>query len=450
MTHRVLAAFKTVRSSVLALSALSVTTALTALLAFLSQLFFARALGPSDYGALATVLATLSLLSPLAGFGIGKYWLRAFGLEGWQAQRWLAPSLRFASLTTLVTMLLVLLWVALGAINPIVQRLALILLPTLLIYPLSELVYARFQLEGRYGQLSLWQMGPNFMRFIVAASAFVLGLGLVQIAWGLTLLLGLLSLGLTVMIGRMLHGKLRLHGHGQPSASLKGEKVELGAVFKASWPFALAGIFYLIYFQSDILLLGWMRNTAAAGVYNTAFAVMAAVYLLPGIVYQKFLLPKLHRWAEHDHQRFLGVYRFGNAASLLLGVIVAAMLFLIAPWLMPFLFGEAYRAAGQLLLVLAFAVPAHYLATSVGAVLVTQDNMRRKVWLMGLSALVNLLLNLLLIPRFGIYGAAWATVASETVLAMAYLYAAGKYIFGVSAWQGWTLNLATISAKDAD
>jgi O-antigen/teichoic acid export membrane protein len=115
---------------------------------------------------------------------------------------------------------------------------------------------------------------------------------------------------------------------------------------------------------------------------------------------------------------------------------------------MPFVFGEAYRASGQLLTVLAVAVPGHYLATSVGAVLVTQNNMRRKVWLMGLSALVNLLLNLLLIPSFGMYGAAWATVISETVLVLAYLYAAGRYIFGARAWYGWTLDIALISSKE--
>jgi O-antigen/teichoic acid export membrane protein len=208
-----------------------------------------------------------------------------------------------------------------------------------------------------------------------------------------------------------------------------------------SWPFALAGVFYLIYFQSDILLLGWMVGPEAAGLYNAAFAVMAAVYLLPSVAYQKYLLPKLHRWAEHDRPRFLAVYRFGNAASLLLGFAVAAALLLVAPWGMPLVFGEAYRTSGQLLLVLALAVPGRYLATSVGSVLVTQDNMRRKVWLMGLTALVNLALNMLLIPRYGVYGAAWATVASESVLVLAYLYAAWRYVFGREAFRGWTLRL---------
>lgn len=448
MTGKLLNALKSAQSSIFALSALSITTALTALFAFFSQLLFARALGPAHYGALATVLATISLLSPLAGFGIGKYWLRAFGLEGWKARRWLLPSLYLSGLTSILALTLFTIWAMTSTIDPIIGRLALILLPTLLVYPLAELTYAKFQLEERYGALSLWQMTPNLARFIVALCTFTLGLNLVDVAYGLTVLLGVVIVSFGCVVWRMLRGHFRLVGHSKNDMLPTLPQVHLKDVFKQSWPFALAGMFYLIYFQSDILLLGWMVGPEAAGLYNTAFAVMAAVYLLPSIIYQKFLLSKLHRWAEHDKARFLGIYRFGNAANLLLGSVVAVLLFLLAPQLMPFVFGEAYRASGQLLTVLAVAVPGHYLATSVGAVLVTQNNMRRKVWLMGLSALVNLLLNLLLIPSFGMYGAAWATVISETVLVLAYLYAAGRYIFGARAWYGWTLDIALISSKE--
>src|SRR5690606_28888087 len=129
---------------------------------------------------------------------------------------------------------------------------------------------------------------------------------------------------------------------------------------------------------------------------------------------QKYLLPKLHRWIEHDKPKVLAVYRFGNGSTLALGVVVAIGLYLVGPWALTLVFGEQYAPAGAVLRVLAVAVPARYLATSAGAVLATEDNMRRKVWLMGLTALVNLSLNVALIPRYGIHGAAWATVASET------------------------------------
>src|SRR5690606_7860769 len=104
---------------------------------------------------------------------------------------------------------------------------------------------------------------------------------------------------------------------------------------------------------------------------------------------QKYLLPKLHRWAEHDQPRFLAAYRFGNGFTLALGFVVALLVYFVAPWVVRLVFGQEYAAVGTILAILSIAVPGRYLATSVGAVLVTQDNMRRKVWLMGAAAVVN-------------------------------------------------------------
>src|SRR5687767_12146338 len=60
--------------------------------AFLTQVFLARKLGSNDFGAFSSALTTITLLAPLAGFGISQYWLKAFGQEGWAAKRWLKPS----------------------------------------------------------------------------------------------------------------------------------------------------------------------------------------------------------------------------------------------------------------------------------------------------------------------------------------------------------------------
>src|SRR5690606_31615279 len=122
---------------------------------------------------------------------------------------------------------------------------------------------------------------------------------------------------------------------------------------------------------------------------NVAFAVMAAVFLVPSVVHQKYLLPKMHRWAEHDRDRFLSAYRLGNGATLALGVVMAVAVYLVAPVAIPLVFGQDFAAATAVIAILCVAIPGRYLATSVGAVLVTQDNMRRKVWLMGLTAAVN-------------------------------------------------------------
>src|ERR1700743_3192202 len=90
--------------ALIAIGFLWLSTALGAFLSFLTQTLLARHLGPADFGLFSSSLATVSMIAPFAGFGQSQFWLRAYGVEGWQASRWLAPSLRFITYTTSAAM----------------------------------------------------------------------------------------------------------------------------------------------------------------------------------------------------------------------------------------------------------------------------------------------------------------------------------------------------------
>ncbi|MBE0471968.1 MAG: polysaccharide biosynthesis C-terminal domain-containing protein, partial [Methyloprofundus sp.] len=186
--------------------------------------------------------------------------------------------------------------------------------------------------------------------------------------------------------------------------------------------------FHLIYFQSDIILVKYITGDEAAGYYNVAFTIMVAVLLFPGIVYQKFLLPKMHRWAHHDRALFYKVYRQGNVAMLILGLLAMALIWLLSPLAIPFLFGDEYKDAVGLLTILALSAPILFVASSVGATLVTQEHMKTKVKLMGLVAIVNILLNLAFIPFYGAEGAAVSTLMSNVLLLTLYVHYRKKAI----------------------
>ena len=68
--------------------------------------------------------------------------------------------------------------------------------------------------------------------------------------------------------------------------------------------------------------------------------------------------------------------------------------------------------------------------------------MNNKTKIMGLVAMINLVLNFLLIPIYSIYGAAISTLISEILLLSLYSFSAMKNIFGVKMWQNWFLGLS--------
>src|SRR3954466_11391226 len=104
-----------VRRALTTVSMLGVATATGALMVFLTQTLLARELGPTPYGLFASSLATVTMIGPLAGFGLTQFRLKVYGAEGWAAGRWLKPSLRFSLLTTALALVILVAWALLGA-----------------------------------------------------------------------------------------------------------------------------------------------------------------------------------------------------------------------------------------------------------------------------------------------------------------------------------------------
>jgi O-antigen/teichoic acid export membrane protein len=402
--------------------------------AFLTQVILARTLGPQGFGVFASVLSLMGLLVPLVGFGIAQYWLKEFGKRGWGAMRFIRPSLKFVLLNMVFIIAIVMTWGVLGPHDQ-AMRAALIIMSVFILGQVSvELISGRLQLEENYRALAVWQFMPHLARLLFLAIAIKLFGNRFNVE-SASYLFALVSLLVVATSSKplinMSKGKLSLRGHGPHQAQEESvEQPGIKDIPKHAWPFGLASIFQLIYFQSDIILVKYITGDEAAGYYNVAFTVMVAVLLLPGILYQKFLLPKIHRWANHDRVLFYKVYRQGNVVMLFFGGLATFSVWLISPLAIPFLFGEEYKTAVDLLMILAVSAPIIFVANSVGATLSTQEYMKIKVKMMGAVAIVNIVSNVIVIPFHGALGAAVTTVTSNLLLLVLYYVGARAYVFG--------------------
>lgn len=429
------------------ISVLTVFTGLGSVLSFASHIILARYLSINAYGTLSASLALIAMLVPLAGFGIGHFWLNVFGLEGWRGRRWLSPSYKFFAFTSVTTcslLILVVLFNELSGLNPIVVWLT----PWIVAMSMTELVSARLQLEERYTRLACWQTLPQLGRFAIAVTVVGVSGELYTVGKGFFAVSILIIIIAVIYLVDMVRGNLRLVGHGSPMAThdecYTPSTIEVPL---KSWPFAMTGIFYLIYFQTDILLLNWLIGPEAAGIYSVSITIMIGVYLIPNIIYGKYLLPKQHRWAEYDPDRLLAVYRYGCGMMTVSGLLVAGILIPISPWGTTLIFGTGYSESGLLLMLLGVCVPFRFLAVSVGGLLAVQQHIHRKVIYMGSIAITNVILNLILIPRFSYYGAALSTIICEVSLLVIYLVAVRRWMFGAAAWQRWTLRYQNLPSN---
>lgn len=405
-----------------------------ALFAFLIQVSLARILAPEKYGQFAVSLTIISTLLPFASFGVHSFWLKVFGEEGWRATRWLKSSFMVLVITISIVITSII-TIAFLFIEDYDSRKLLIILSSFILGQVAyEVLSAKYQLEEKYLILSAWQFSQHFIRFLLIFISYLLltsdftfytAASIYSIVSITFFILAIYSLFKTYK------GKLELKGHGKQNISTESHYPEpsIKRVLQGVWPFGLSGFFHLVYFQSDLILIKEIKGSTDAGIYNVGFIIMVATLLLPSVIYDKYFIPKLHRWMETDLEKVRGIYKNGNLIMFLLGVTVMLCVLLVSNFGIPIIFGEKYVESIPLLNILAISIPLLFVASSVGSFLVTKNNMKLKVKIMGGIAVLNLILNCMLIPEMGATGAAITTSFSNLVLLATYFIVVQRVVF---------------------
>ncbi len=169
----------------------------------------------------------------------------------------------------------------------------------------------------------------------------------------------------------------------------------------------------IVYARVDIWLLGQLKGSVTAGHYAAADRILDAVLLIPAAlgslaIAQTSPLPPSQRW---DRTKLLA------GLAVLLAALPAAVVAPFAGPIMGWLFGESFRPTAFVLVVLLMSAPFGAVAAACSPVSAVTTR-----WLFtivfGAGLLVNIVLNLILIPTFDATGAAEANLASELLLAV--------------------------------
>ena len=401
-------------------------------LGFLTHILIARNVSPDTLGHYSAIFFLTSTLAPLSGFGISQYLLKVFGEHGWKGYAWIPSTLKFVKFSTLATWLLLVI-MALTLQETKELKIAAIIMSIIIISNLfTELVGSIFQLEEKYTHLSLWQLTQSVLKFLLLALivyGFNFKLNEISISITFALTAVLMAPFALYKIHKLKKGQIKLKGHEGKIRNEIIANVKVIDIFKESWPFGVSGFFYLIYFQLSIVIINYYMGAKIAGNYSVAFTLITAATIFPGIIYQKFLLPKMHRWAHQDRALLYKTYIFGNYIMGAIGIVVAIALYLIAPLLIEHVFGEKYVSALEIINYLLFVIPVYYVASSTGATLITGKHMIQKIKYMGFTAAISIIATISLIPLLGVNAAAASLCISYTTIIALYAYANKYHVF---------------------
>jgi O-antigen/teichoic acid export membrane protein len=166
------------------------------------------------------------------------------------------------------------------------------------------------------------------------------------------------------------------------------------------------------YTYIDTVILGLMRTDAEVGWYAASYRVYEGLTYAPSIL-AAVLTPRLSYLFGHDRPAHRAMLTRALLASTALGVVLGGCAVLAAAPIITLLFGSRYAAAALPLQILAGGA-LFVFATWILHAAAISTNLDRRLLLTTIVGLgTNVALNIALIPRYGINGAAWATVLAE-------------------------------------
>ena len=197
---------------------------------------------------------------------------------------------------------------------------------------------------------------------------------------------------------------------------------------KAAVPLGFLSVAAMIFVRIDTVMLSAMKGDAVVGWYNAAYdLVLALKPVCAMFLYALFPVMANLFLTSISSLRF--VYEKALHYLFILGLPLAVGAMLLSKHVILLLYGEQFSHSIVALQILAWDILLFFLYGVFGNLLMAMNRQNQMAVAAGTCALMNVILNLVLIPRFSYVGAGIATLATETVLVGLYFYFVSKYLY---------------------
>ncbi len=373
------------------------------ILSFFVSLATARYLGPSNFGSINYVAAYVSFFSSIASLGLSVIVIKevSSGEEDDNKVIWTGILMRF--LTAVVSTVAVVAFFAIAKKND----------P--LLVPIAALESIAI-LASAFDTFMYWFQGKLLGKFVSIAGVIAyLAMSLYRLyllANGADILWFAFATSVDTLVLALVLFIFYVKENGfRPVISLPlGKKL-----LKQSYHYLISGLIAILYSKIDQIMLGDMLDKASVGLYSAALTIAGLWGMIPSAFIQS-VSPILYKNAQTDRGMFLKRLKQSYAGIWFLNVCWSLAISLFSYWVVLLLYGAEYMGARKALIIVVWYSGISSLGSLTQVYLAT-ENKNKYINYFALAGLVtDVVLNALLIPHFGIMGAAVATLATYCVI----------------------------------
>ena len=362
----------------------------------------ARYLGPSNYGALSYTLSVVGILSALSGMGTDYTLPRLIPSYPRKANEIVVAGIWVRCISSFVTVIaFMIIWLT----DPVLKSAWVcgVVLLSLSMNPLTSIRY--------------WYEAKMKSKTLVISELIGLGIGtclkLVCLSVHASISAFIVATFVELIASIVIYSGIYLWTHHQRVNSRR-VRMRVRSLGLFGYPFAISTIALLLHLKLDQIFLTHLVSVTESGLYAAAVRISEISYVVP-VVLVSGLTGVLAVSRRNDRSLYYERLQLLFSVLAFTSIVISLAVTLGASHIIDFLYGEAYSKSAAILVIHIWSCIGIYQNAAASYAM----NLERvNIWVIGkevIATLINVGLNLLLIPQFGGIGAAIATAVSYTV-----------------------------------
>ncbi len=376
------------------------------LLSLVVSILSARYLGPENYGTLNYTASIVTLFTSVATLGMESVVIKKMIEKPDSEGKYLGGCIGLRTISSVISTISIV--IIISILNPDdTTKMAMALLQSLqLIFRSVHILDSWFQrhLKSRYVSI-----GKIIASILVSAYKILLLITSKSVMW----------FAINNSLSDLIIAVFLYFFYKRESQQKIEIKLSYGKdVLKDSYHFIISGLMVAIYGQMDKIMIGKALTDTEVGLYSVATGICGMWIFIPMAIINSYRPMIMELKHAGDEARYLLRLKQLYSGIIWLCFGVSIVICFVGGWVVHLMYGGAYDGAASALKIAIWFESFSMIGTARGIWIVSENKNKYVKYYLGCGVIVNLALNALLIPFWGIDGAAVATLATQITTSM--------------------------------
>lgn len=386
------------------------------LFAFIYTIYMARYLGADGYGILSFAIAFTTIFGILADLGLSTLAVRELSRDKSEINRYVGNIILIKIVLSVFTLGMIALIINLLNYPQEVINVVYLFGLSVVLSSFSQMFYSIFQAHEKMEYQSLGNLLTNILIFVGIFYGISKGFDVLEFAiiYFITSLI-VLVYNFIISVRRFVPPVLMF------------DKDFSKFLMKSAIPLSIVIIFSTMYVKIDTVLLSLLQGDVAVGWYNAAYRLIELLQFVPS-VYTLAIFPVISNFHSSSKKDFEAIYRKSFKYLIIIGLPIAAVTTVLADKIILILFQSGFVESIIALQILIWSVPFMFLSYTAAWIFISMNKQNLLLKLTFVGLVLNIILNLILIPQFSYIGASVVTVITDVFGITLGYYFLSKYI----------------------